>query len=147
MPHVVNELWPIRPHRSDVLDRSWENEHAFDATWEYQPSVPDVPAIGGFAKMLARLIYNPRVGVTGEWKPVAKYDPAKVLALVEEGLKHDDDCIQQWFEAEEVMQLLRAADSFATMVLAVRSICGEFEVNDLARQYVKQALGHDPCAD
>ncbi len=141
IPRVTDELPRVRLYRLCVIDRSWEGAHAFDQDSQFRISVVDPPSYGPFAKFLAYTIYNPVVPDVGEWTVCGKYDPNSVLALVEAGLEDDDDIIQQWFDADEVMKLLRAGDSYANMVLAVRSICGEHETHHDAKQFVESVLG------
>lgn len=61
--------------------------------------------------------------------------------MVERGLERDDDIIQQWFDADDILKLLNAAKSWEEMVLAVDSICGSHEVDAAARQYAESVLG------
>ena len=141
IPRVADELPPVRVYRYCLIRRSWEDSHAFNQDSEYRISVVDPPPIGPFAKFLAYTIYNPVVPDVGEWTVCGKYDPNAVLTFVEAGLEHDDDIIQQWFDADEVMKLLRAGDSYSNMVLAVRTICGEHETHDDVRRFMESVLG------
>jgi hypothetical protein len=129
-----------------VIGRFWEQTCAFDQDCEYRVSVNNPPSYGWVAKILAHTIYNPADPVACEWMVHGKYDPKTIFALVEAGLKDDDDIIQQWFDGEQVMKLLRAADSYARMVLAVNCVCGLHETNEEARRFVESVLGKNWCA-
>ena len=139
-PHVVEQLPAYKPNRLALMAQTGSHCNAFDAQVEYQQKVRNVPSFGLLSKVLAYTIYNPIVKVDAEWTVCGQYDPARIVALVNDGLQYDDDIIQQWFSADDVLKLLRAANSFDTMVLAVKCICGEHEVSDEARSYVNDVL-------
>jgi hypothetical protein len=142
-PRIEATLPAVRANRLGVMGRFWERLSAFDSGHEYRVAVANVPNYGWFAKALAYTVYNPVVPLTCEWTACGRYDPKAVLALIEAGLQRDDDIIQQWFDADQVMRLLRAADSYAAMVLAVRCTCGEHETSDEARRFAESVLRAD----
>ena len=146
-PHIEDQLTIPRPNRLGVIRRFWEDMRAFDGHSEYRLSVSDVPNLGSVARFLAYTVYNPHVPLTCEWVVSGRYESKSILTLVGAGLEHDDDIIQQWFDANQVMKLLGAADSFATMVLAVRCICGAHESDVEAEQFVGRVLGRDWCPE
>ncbi len=140
VPHVVDKLPEYQPNRLAVMDESWKRCHAFDAQSEYRQDAHNIPSFGWLAKLLARTVYNPSENIDCEWTVCGQYDPKRIVTLVNDGLKHDDDLIQQWFEARQIRKLLKNADSFDKMILAVRCICGEHEINDEAKQYAHAVL-------
>jgi hypothetical protein len=146
-PRIADELPPFGANRLGVIGRFWEQTHAFDQACAYRVSVTDAPSYGWFTRLLTYTIYNPPVPLASQWTVSGKYDPSAILALVDAGLEQDDDIIQQWFEAEQVMKLLAAADSYAKMVLAVNCICGAHETSDEAQRYVESVLGKNWCPE
>src|SRR3954468_16243287 len=103
LPSVEQELPNWQPTRLSVIDRFWEQLHAFGRTSRYRATVPSAPQYGTVARILAHVGYNPRVPVAWEWVPTGGYDRDEIVALVEGGLAQDDDIIQQWFDAKEVL--------------------------------------------
>jgi len=65
----------------------------------------------------------------------------EIIEEVEKGLEKDDDIIQQWFSADEVLRLLRSAKTFDEMVDRVRCVCGKFETDERLRKVVDAVLG------
>ena len=139
-PHVTIELPRYRPNRLGVLNRFWERIDAFDENSHYRLSVGDVPSYGLLNRVLTRTLWSPKVELNTEWVRCGEYNKAVLVALVSAGLAHDDDIIQQWFGARDVLQLLAAADSCSDMVVAVNCICGAHETNQQARHYVGRVL-------
>jgi len=140
-PYSLDALSEPSFNRLGVIRRAWDELVAFDQTTEYQLQIDSVPQYGSFSRFLARTIYNPKVYVDCDWRPVGPYEPTKLIARVEAGLEFDDDVIQQWFEADQVLQLLRSSHDFQEMTLAVRAICGEHERDSAVLSFVKRALG------
>jgi hypothetical protein len=142
-PHAVDKLSEIvRMSRLAILSRTWEHAHAFDENTRYRWQVLDPPQIGWFSRFLTHSIYNPTVDVRSEWLPCGAYSSADLISLVTDGLAHDDDIIQQWFGAEEVIRLLTCAKSWHEMVLAVEAIAGSHEVDAEVSKYVAQVLNN-----
>ena len=94
-PHIVDALPELKPDRLAVMARFWEREHAFDNQSEYSPNVTNVPSFGWLSKTLAHTVYNPSVNIDCDWTVCGNYDPKRIVKLVNDGLKHDDDLIQQ----------------------------------------------------
>ena len=140
-PGVVEALPEMNPSRLGVLGKSWESVHAFSSAAEYAYHVANPPTFNRLQVLAAHTIYNPRVSVSGEWRAIGPYTRARVLELVKTGLQHDDDIIQQWFGADEVLRLLEAADSFDEMIVAVDAIGGGPETNDQTAGFVRRVLG------
>src|SRR5687767_61856 len=80
-------------------------------------------------RFLAHVIYSPKTGVMRRWEPAGTYVLTDIVAEVERGLETDDDIIQQWFGADDVLKLLRSAATFDEMADAIRCVCGEFEID------------------
>ena len=91
-------------------------------------------------RLLAHTIYNPSVTVAAEWRKIGERKTTDIVGLVEEGLQSDDDIIQQWFDATEVIRLLTAARTWNELIIAVNCICGGHEVDDQARRFVHTVL-------
>ena len=143
IPRVADTLPEIRPNRLAVISRFWEEIIAFDPESEFHLTAIDIPTYGWFSKFLAYSFYNPTESIVSKWVVTGKYEPQSVISLVQAGLENDDDIIQQWFDANQVLELLNAADSYASMVLAVRCIGGEHETSEEARRFVTRVLGSD----
>ncbi len=144
VPCVMDELpsWD-RICALSLLSHCWESAFAFDIERSYTVRVSDVPELGFWRKLLARTIYNPMSSceINGEWVPQGDCDLKQIVSLIRDGLEHDDDIIQQWFGADDIIRLLEEADSYDNMVIAVDAICGGHEVNDQTRCYVDNVLG------
>jgi len=67
----------------------------------------------------------------------------EIIAEVEKGLEKDDDIIQQWFDAEEVLKLLRSARTFDEMLDRVECVRGGFEADERLRKIVRKVLGRN----
>ena len=78
--------------------------------------------------------------MAAKWRKIGKMNTNDIIALVEEGLQRDDDIIQQWFDATEVICLLKAAHTWDELMTAVKCICGGHEVDDEARRFVHTVL-------
>jgi hypothetical protein len=95
-------------------------------------------------RFLAHVIYNPTTGVTTRWEPAGSYALSDIIAEIERGLETDDDFIQQWFGAGDVIKLLGSATTFDEMADAIRCVCGEFERDPRLRAIVDNVLGFPP---
>ena len=76
-----------------------------------------------------------------EWHSTGESKLAEIVSEVEKGLEKDDDIIQQWFSGEQVMTLLRSANTFEEMVDRVRCVCSEFEADQRLQKIVELILG------
>lgn len=139
-PRVVTDLPPYKPNRLAILRRDWEHCHGFSDTSRYAISMESEPPSTLLQRILAHTVFNPVVPVTAAWRPIGERRTADILALVEAGLRHDDDILQQFFEAADVMRLLKAADGWDELLLAVRCVCGEHEMDDVALRFVRTVL-------
>src|SRR5262245_45981820 len=106
-PYVSTSLErPGSLDRLSVMRRMWERCFAFDSQQRYRCVPSHIPKIGSVQKLLAHLIYNPMTSVTTHWEPAGGYSLSDIVAEVERGLQTDDDGIQQWFGADDVLKLL-----------------------------------------
>lgn len=126
------------------MRRGWQHSFAFDTRQRYRCVPSHQPEIGAVQRLLAHLIYNPVTDVTTQWEPSGSYVLSDIIAEVERGLQTDDDGIQQWFGADDVLKLLRSATTFEDMVDAIRCVCGEFESDSRLRAIVDSILGTSP---
>lgn len=126
--------------RHDVLTKSWEDEHLFDSESHYMLEVTNIPELTPFQRFLARTIYNPVVPISANWQRVGEFNREDLIKAVEKGLETDDDCIQQWFEGKEIVQLLRAAKDWEELLLAAEAITGAHESELEVAEYVDQKL-------
>ena len=140
-PHVVEQLKPIRPNRLSVMAASWSQSKAYDGGSRWQPKAVDTPTFNLLQRFLAHTFYNPSVDLEISWEVSGDCSLAEIVSDVERGLEQDDDIIQQWFAADEVLKLIRSATTFDEMVDRIRCICGEFEAHDRLRKVVNSVLG------
>lgn len=144
-PKLADELPTYDCRRIDLVERSWEWSHAFDDRHHYQLCVDDPPHVGRFGRLLTQLLfqvgYHPRTEIRPEWRKAGPFSQADVLAQFAKGLRTDDDLIQQWFNGDDVMKLVEAAEDFDELVLAIRCIKGAFEVDESALRYVERVVG------
>ena len=137
---MANDLPAYHPNRLAVLGRTWEHVHAFDDTSRYAMMIDPEPTSTIWQRLLAHTIYNPSVTVAAEWRKVGERNTTDIIALVEDGLQRDDDIIQQWFDATEVIRLLKGALTWDELMIAVNCIGGGHEVDDQARRFVHTVL-------
>lgn len=141
VPHVTDSLETSRHlNRLSVMKRTWLRCFAFDAHQTYRRLPSDEPSFGVIQRLLARVCYNPPTEVVTRWEPAGRYDLADIVSEVERALATDDDIIQQWFDADDVLKLLRSAETFDQMADAVRCVCGEFETDVRLRGIVDSVL-------
>jgi len=133
--------------RLAVMQRGWQHCFAFDIHQRYRCLPSHQPQLGKIQRFLAHVIYNPTTDVTTHWEPSGSYALSDIVAEVERGLETDDDGIQQWFGADEVLKLLRSATTFEEMIDAVRCVCGEFESDPRLRTIVDSVLGPSPDSE
>ena len=139
-PYVANSFPTMGANRLAVLARTWEQVHVFDGESHFTVQPRETPSFSFLTKFLAHTIYNPSVSLEFEWHRHAEYRKSDLVELVEQGLQHDDDIIQQWFGADDVLALLNSASSWEQLLIAVRAICGDHEVDTVVRQYVAKVL-------
>lgn len=142
LPMLESERPPdIRAaNRLGIMNRYWENEHLFDSTSRYRCVADESPELTALQKFLAFTVYNPVVPLRAEWRRVGDFALEDLVAVVREGLDHDDDIITQWFDGPQVIKLLRNADDWEEVLLAVEAIGGAHEVKPAVADYVKRAL-------
>lgn len=143
MPYTANEMPPRieRLTRADIMQEIWTASHVFDSSYHYCYETPTIPTFSPAARLLARTIYNPSVSIQTEWDRIGNYSADALIAAVDRGLQHDDDIIQQWFGAGDVLELLCAADSWDKMLLAVEAVGGSHEVYPDVARYVESVFG------
>jgi hypothetical protein len=124
-----------------VIAATWSQCHAFSRDTRYISEPSKTHQIGWLRLALAHTVYNPLTDVGREWKACGRYELPEILALVEKGLEKDDDIIQQWFDAEDVMRLLRSAETFEELCDRIRCVCGEFEADERLERIVESVLG------
>lgn len=139
-PLVVPNLNPVTEATRDaVRNEFWTEERAFSAEHEYALRVSNPPTFSRLQRVMSAF-HSPRVSVDSEWVKVGPYSKTRVVQLVDAGLKHDDDVIQQWFNADDVLRLLEHAQSYQDMLLAVDAISGGHESRPTTREYVDNVL-------
>jgi hypothetical protein len=147
-PSVADTLEESGPlNRMAVMKRTWSRCFAFDAHQRYRRIPSYEPSISAVKRVLAHVCYNPITDVVTRWEPMGGYDLADIVSEVERGLETDDDIIQQWLGADDVLRLLRSATTFQEMVQAIRCVCGEFENDAQLRTFVSSALGLAPDSE
>lgn len=148
IPFVSDSLDESGPlNRLAVIRRGWQHCFAFDALQRYRCLPSHQPQVGAIQRFLAHVIYNPLTDVTTHWEPAGGYVLTDIVAEVERGLQTDDDCIQQWFGADDILKLLQSATTFEEMIDAVRCVCGEFESDPRLRTIVNSVLGPSPDSE
>ena len=140
-PAVVDELPIMKPNRFGVMNRFWEREKAFSESAEFQYRVNEPPTFNSIQRLLAHLVFNPSEDLPGGWVEIGPFDKERVIEAIKQGLEVDDDIIQQWFGADDVIRLLEAGDSFGDLAIAVHAICGGHESDQTTLRYVEQVLG------
>ncbi|MEM9418098.1 MAG: hypothetical protein AAGA25_03455, partial [Planctomycetota bacterium] len=110
--------------RLDIAKQTWKLYHVFDRSSHFSCIVDVTTKISGFSRLLAHTVYNPSISVEIDWERLGPYSKAALVNTVEAGLKFDDDIIQQWFDASDILKLLNAARSWEDMLLAVEAIGG-----------------------
>jgi len=141
VPRVAKELRPYQPNRLAAMQKSWLHCEAFDADSRYEAKPDKEPSFSAFQRILAHTICNPSSGIQVDWHIAGESSLAEIVAEVEKGLDKDDDIIQQWFGANDILRLLRSATTFAEMLDRVECVCGGFEVDDRLRTIVEDVLG------
>lgn len=145
VPHVADSLQQSKPlNKLAVMKQTWRCCAAFDDQLRYRCLPSHEPNISSIQRLLAHVCYNPITNVTTRWEPAGKYDLTDIVVEVEQGLKTDDDLIQQWFCADDVLKLLRSAKTFDQMADIIRCVCGEFESDPRLRAIVDKVLGAAP---
>ncbi len=143
IPHVTQALEPLRPNTLGAVREAWKHSKAFDASTRYEARPPEGFRISPLKKFLAYTIYNPSLDLEIEWEPAGASGIDEIIAEVKDGLQHDDDIIQQWFGADDVLKLLRSANNFDELCDRVECICGGFEVDERLRKIVDDVLGNE----
>ena len=142
IPSVCEEL--SRGERMNtlaVMAETWKQGYAFSSEIRYVCVPSKKVRIGWFRQILAHTVYNPWTDVKTEWQESGSYCITEIVGLVESGLADDDDIIQQWFGADEVLKLLRSANTFAELCDRVRCVCGEYENDARLRSIVDSVIG------
>jgi hypothetical protein len=94
-PRRADVLPVYRPNRLAILRRAWEHIHGFSDTSRYAIAIDSIPKSTNWQRLLAHTVYNPAVPVSAEWRLIGERKSSDILAMVEDGLRHDDDIIQQ----------------------------------------------------
>lgn len=147
VPGLVDALPAYMPNRLTILGRFWEKERAFSSSEEFAYQLDPLPTFSLLQRIGAHTVYNPRENVKGEWRPVGPYSKGRLIELVAAGLETDDDIIQQWFDGDDVLRLLEAAQTYDDVLLAVGAIGGGHEVDELTAAFVRSVLGSAEVLD
>jgi len=140
-PHVANELNPYSPNRLAAASATWNHCKAFDGEKKYEAVPEKQIKLTLFQKFLAHTIYNPSANISVGWKESGTCELKEIRDEIKKGLEADDDIIQQWFDAGDVIKLIESTDSFDGLVDRIRCVCGEFEVDERLRKIVDSVLG------
>lgn len=143
IPQVARELAPLRPNRLAAMKKCWERCNAFDANFRYEARPAHEIRLTSLQRFLARTIYNAPLGIEIGWEKTRPCSLSEIVAEIEESLERDDDVIQQWFGADEVLKLLRSAATFGEMLDRVECVCGGFETDERLRGIVVGVLGKE----
>ena len=147
-PSAESSLAALGPlNRLALMNQTWTHCWAFDADQRYRCVPSPQPRVGAVQRILARSVYNPKTDVMLRWEASGPYGLSEIIGEVERGLQSDDDIIQQWFGADDVLKLLRSAKTFHEMVDAVRCVCGEFEGDSRLRAIVDRVLGPEAYSE
>ena len=142
-PHVTDRLKPFRPNRLAVMAKAWSESKAYDEKSRWRPQPIELPSFNRFQKFLAHTFYNPKTDIEIPWEADGESTLSEIVSDVERGLEKDDDIIQQWFGADDVLKLLRSATTFEEMCDRVECVCGGFEADDRLRNIVVGQLGNE----
>ncbi len=146
VPYVAKELRPFRPNRLAAIQATWAQCRAFDEKHWYEAVPNHVPKFSILQRLLAHTVYNPLAEIEVEWRIAGETSLPEIVAEVQKGLEWDDDGIQQWFGADEVLKLLRSATTFDEMLDRVECVCGGFEVDGRLRKTVDDVLGKNEAS-
>ena len=140
-PTLERELPQPYFTRLAAMNRVWSHWVAFDAHHRYKAQPVIAPTISVVQRLLAHTVYNPKVEVPIRWTAEGESSLSEIISHVEDGLKSDDDIIQQWFEGPDVIRLLRSATTFEEMCDRVACVCGRFESDSRLHEIVEATLG------
>jgi hypothetical protein len=141
VPQVSEEIPRFRPNRLGLLYRFWESTKVYGHDSVQVPLLKADIRFTALQKFLAHTIYNPRESVDFTWVNRGGYKLSAIIEDLRHGLEKDDDIIQQWFDADDVLRLVSAAGTFDEMVLAFRCIEGAHVDDREAKLYVQRVLG------
>jgi hypothetical protein len=123
------------------MAKVWGESKAYDEESRWQPQSIELPSFNLFQRVLAHTFYNPKTDIEIPWEVSGESTLSEIVSDIERGLEKDDDIIQQWFGADDVLKLIRSANTFEEMVDRIRCVCGEFEADERLRGIVKSVLG------
>ena len=143
IPYVADSLPPYGTSRLGAIKRDWERSKAWDQDSKYILDPVEEIQFTLLQRILAHTVYDPKADIQCDWKEAGAYHLQEIISEVELGLESDDDIIQQWFGADDVLKLLRSATTFEEMCDRVECVCGGFEADDRLRIIVVDLLGNE----
>ena len=143
IPYLADSLQTYGTSRLGVIKRDWERSKAWDRASKYILDPVEEIRFSVIQRVLAHTVYDPVVAIQCDWQEVGACNLQEIIAEVELGLESDDDIIQQWFCADDVLTLLRSATTFEEMCDRVECVRGGFEADDRLRNIVVDLLGNE----
>ena len=141
VPGLAESLLPLRPNRKAALAKTWLRCKAFDESSRFEPVPEKAPEFSGLQRFLTHTFYNPREKTEILWRRTGDCQLSEIRSEIREGLQHDDDVIQQWLGAKDIIILLDSATTFRRMIDVVRCINGEFETDPELQRLMADVLG------
>lgn len=111
--------------------KSWWKEVQFFTRDGYKYVVENVNPehqLGLLSKLLSQTIYNPTLIFEYSYSNVGKYEVSELQAAIRKSVENDEDIFTQYFEKEELLQLLITSNDFDSIV-AILVRCCEGDVN------------------
>lgn len=127
------EFWLMEP----PVDRLLVNPYSLSAGWPGKAEVFDtegtvwrmiVPAASRYRKWYWRVIsqvYNPDFLTDVSWQFLRSYEVSELRAVFRKQVSADDDCLTQFYEAEEIYRLLDEARSFCDVLSVWHKVAHE----------------------
>lgn len=140
VPDLAESLVPLQPDRKALIAKTWLRCKAFDENSRFEPIPEKAPEFSGLQRFLAHTIYNPEEKIEIHWRRTGDCQLSEIRSEIQEGLQHDDDLIQQWLSADDIVALLDFATTFRRMIDVIRCINGEFETDPELRRLMDEVL-------
>ena len=106
------------------LSKGWpENALFFDAAgWVWLMVVPKASQYRKWYWLVLSQLYNPRRLTGISWESSRPYDLSELLTVFRRQVSIDDDCLTQFYEAEEIYRMLDESRSFDDVLAVWRKI-------------------------
>jgi len=106
--------------------KSWWKDVQFFSRDGYKYVVENVKPehkLGSSSKSLSQTIYNPTLIFEYSYSNVGKYGVSDLKAAIRKSVENDDDIFTQYFDKEELLQLLTSSNDFDSIVAILVRCC------------------------